>query len=36
MEQIIHLENVNDFKKIYDEAWQWHENFAPIEIETLN
>lgn len=29
------IEYVNDFKKIYDEAWQWHENFAPIEIETL-
>ncbi len=24
-----------DFKKVYDEAWQWHENFTPIEIATL-
>ena len=28
-------EYAGDFKKIYDQAWQWHENFAPIEIETL-
>lgn len=24
-----------DFKRVYDEAWQWHENFTPIEIGTL-
>ncbi len=26
---------INDFKKIYDTAWQFHENFTPIDVEML-
>jgi hypothetical protein len=26
---------LSDFKRVYDQAWQFHENFTPIEIENL-
>jgi hypothetical protein len=26
---------INDFKQIYDDAWQFHENFTPINKEVL-
>ena len=26
---------INDFKTVYDDAWQFHENFTPINEETL-
>ena len=26
---------INDFKKVYDTAWQFHENFTPIDVEML-
>jgi len=26
---------IQDFKKVYDEAWQFHENFTPINPEVL-
>jgi len=25
----------NDFKAVYDDAWRWHENFTPIDIDSL-
>jgi hypothetical protein len=27
---------LNNLKEIYDDAWQFHENFTPLNIETLN
>lgn len=29
------LQFVQDFKSIYDDAWQFHENFTPIETQVL-
>lgn len=26
---------INDLKEVYDDAWQFHENFSPLEVATI-